>query len=586
MIKLLKQLEKREWLLFSISIVFIVIQVWLDLKLPDYMAEITMKIQTEGTVVKDLLTPGVFMLLCALGSLLAAFIVGYLAAQVAASLGMRLRGKVFDQTMSFSMAEINRFSTSSLITRSTNDITQIQMLVAMGLMVMIKAPILAIWAITKISNKSIEWTFATGISIAVLIVLITIVIVFAIPKFRIIQTLTDNVNRITRENLTGIRVVRAYNAESFQLKRFEEANEALTSTNLFANRLMALMMPAMGLIMSGLSMSIYWIGAYLIHEASGPDRLVIFSDMVVFTSYAMQVVMAFIMVSMMFIMLPRALVSARRVLEVIDTKSSIKDGQLQEEKESEIVIAFKNVNFSYPNTSKPVLKNISFEVKRGETVAFIGATGSGKTTIMNLIPRFYDVTSGEVFVNGVNVKAYNLQYLRSKIGYVAQTALLFGGTVRSNVSFAKQQVNEQDVAEALEIAQATQFVGKLEGQIDAEIAQGGKNVSGGQKQRLSIARAIYHKPPVYIFDDSFSALDYQTDRTLRNALIEKTAGATKIIVAQRIGTIKEANQIFVLEKGEIVARGTHEQLLTHSETYQEIAYSQLSKEELAHDDEY
>ena len=580
MIKLLQQLKRKEWLFMGISIIFIVVQVWLDLKLPDYMAKITMLLQKEDTAVRELFAPGGYMLLCAIGSMLAAIIVGYFAAQVAAGVGRRLRGKVFEQTMDFSLEEMNRFSTASLITRSTNDITQIQMLIAMGLMVLIKAPILAIWAITKISNKSIEWTGATAVAVIVLIVLISIIILFAIPKFRIIQTLTDNVNRITRENLTGIRVVKAYNAESYQLAKFEQANDELTNTNLYANRLMALMAPSMGLIMSGLSMSIYWIGAYLIQAANGQQRLVVFSDMVVFTSYAMQVVMAFMMVSMMFIMLPRALVATKRVLQVIETPLSIQDGLMEVGTETKGRIEFKDVSFSYPESKDVVIHRISFIVNSGETVAFIGATGSGKTTIVNLIPRFFDATSGEVLIDGVNVKDYKLHSLRNKIGYVSQTATLFSGTVSSNIAFGQQPFQPEKIKHAVAIAQGTEFVEKMDAQYDASIAQSGKNVSGGQKQRLSIARAIYKQPEIFIFDDSFSALDYKTDSNLRKALKEQTNGATTVIVGQRIGTIKHANQIFVLEDGEIVGVGNHEELLRTCKTYQEIAYSQLSKEEL------
>ncbi|MGM9946292.1 MAG: ABC transporter ATP-binding protein [Lysinibacillus sp.] len=587
MIKIFKYLKKNEWILMLVSVIFIVFQVWLDLKLPDYMAKITTLLQMEGTTVSDLIEPGSYMLLCAVGSLIAAVIVGFFAAKIAAGLSKRLRGYVFDKTLSFSMEEINRFSTASLITRSTNDITQIQLFVAMGLQVIIKAPILAIWAIVKISNKSWQWTTATGVAVLVLCMMLTIIIVFAIPKFKIIQSLTDNLNRVTRENLTGIRVVRAYNAENFQQEKFEKANTDLTKTNLFANRLMAIIGPGMTFIMSGLSVSIYWIGAYLIHEAAMMDRITIFSDMVVFTSYAMQVVMAFMMVSMVFIMLPRVSVSAKRILEVLETKVNITDGNETEGKPGVIGdIEFKNVSFTYPDSEEPILRNISFKAKKGETVAFIGATGSGKTSVINLIPRFYDVSAGEVLVDGVNVKDYKQETLHAKIGYVSQTAVLFSGTIASNITYGgTEQVEDsiQAVKRAVEIAQGKDFVEKFDGQYAGHIAQGGTNVSGGQKQRLSIARAIYRKPEIYIFDDSFSALDYKTDRALRKALKKETENATTLIVAQRIGTIKEADQIIVLEDGEIVGKGTHEQLMDSCKTYQEIAYSQLSKEELSHD---
>ena len=587
MVKIFKYLKKNEWIFMLVSVIFIVFQVWLDLKLPDYMAKITTLLQMEGTTVSDLIEPGLYMLLCAVGSLIAAIIVGFFAAKIAAGLSKRLRGNVFDKTLSFSMEEINRFSTASLITRSTNDITQIQLFVAMGLQVIIKAPILAIWAIVKISNKSWQWTTATGVAVLVLCMMLTIIIVFAIPKFKIIQKLTDNLNRVTRENLTGIRVVRAYNAENFQQEKFEKANTDLTNTNLFANRLMAIISPGMTFIMSGLSVSIYWIGAYLIQEAARMDRITIFSDMVVFTSYAMQVVIAFMMVSMVFIMLPRVSVSAKRILEVLETKANIKDGNETEGKPGVIGdIEFKIVSFTYPDSGEPILRDISFKVKKGETVAFIGATGSGKTSVINLIPRFYDVTEGEVLVDGVNVKQYKQEALHAKIGYVSQTALLFSGTVASNVAYGETEQPEDSikaVKRAVEIAQGKDFIEKFDGQYSGHIAQGGTNVSGGQKQRLSIARAIYRKPEIYIFDDSFSALDYKTDRALRMALKKETEDTTTLIVAQRIGTIKEADQILVLENGEIVGKGTHEQLMKDCKTYQEIAYSQLSKEELSHD---
>ncbi|MCH7321559.1 ABC transporter ATP-binding protein/permease [Solibacillus sp. MA9] len=579
MLKIFSYLQRKEWILIAISIVFIVVQVWLDLRLPDYMAEITMLIQTDGTSVNDLIAPGSYMVLCAIGSMIAAVIVGYFAAQVAAGLARRLRGQVFEKTLSFSMAEMNHFSTSSLITRSTNDITQVQMLVAMGLQVLIKAPILAIWAITKIANKNLEWTAATGVAVLVLILLISIVVIFAIPKFRIIQTLTDNLNRVTRENLTGIRVVRAYNAESYQLEKFDGANKELMDTNLYAMRLMALIFPTMGLIMSGLSLSIYWIGAFLIQEANAAEKLPLFSDMVVFMSYAMQVVMAFMMVSMIFIMMPRAVVSAKRILEVLNTKITIQDGSVAAGNGAGTV-EFRDVSFKYPGAEEAIVEDVSFSAKKGETVAFIGATGSGKTTILNLITRLYDVSSGEVFVDGINVKDYKQEALHKKIGYVSQSAVLFSGSVASNVSYGAEATKLERVKEAVAIAQGQDFVEKLDGSYEATISQGGKNVSGGQKQRLSIARAIYHQPDIYLFDDSFSALDYKTDRSLRQALKTETKDAITFIVAQRIGTIKEANQIIVLEHGRIVGKGTHDELMKTCETYKEIAYSQLSKEEL------
>lgn len=586
MLKIFKHLKKHEWLLVLCSLVFIVVQVWLDLKLPDYMAEITTKLQTAGTSVSELLIPGSYMLLCAVGSMIASIIVGYFAAKVAAGLAMRLRAMVFDKTLSFSMEEMNSFSTASLITRSTNDITQIQTIVALGLQVIIKAPILAVWAIVKIADKNWQWTASTGAAVAVLIVMLSVIVIFALPSFQRIQRLTDNLNKVTREHLTGLRVVRAYNADQYQEDKFQQANVELTNTNLFASRLMAMISPGMTFIMSGLSVSIYWIGAFLINAAAVPDRITLFSNMVVFSSYAMQVVMAFMMVSMIFILMPRASISAKRIMEVLDTESSIVNGQGTSGAPNVTgQVEFRNVSFKYPNAEEPVLRNISFTARRGETVAFIGATGSGKTSVINLIPRFYDVSEGEVLVDGVNVKSYDQQALHDKIGYVPQKAVLFSGTVASNVSYGvngEARDSEELVKTAVEIAQGTEFVEKMDGGYEGRISQGGANVSGGQKQRLSIARAIYRQPEIYIFDDSFSALDYKTDRILRSALKKQTSQATTLIVAQRIGTIKDADRIIVLEQGEVVGSGTHEELMSSCSTYQEIAYSQLSKEELIH----
>ncbi|MFK4311020.1 ATP-binding cassette subfamily B multidrug efflux pump [Bacillus sp. RC242] len=584
MLKIFKYLKKNEWILVLLSIAFITVQVWLDLKLPDYMAEITTLIQMEGTNFSQIIGPGAYMLLCAVGSMVTAVIVGYFAAKVAAGLSKRLRGLVFDKTLSFSLEEINRFSIASLITRSTNDVTQIQFIVAMGLQIIVKAPILAVWAIMKISGKSWQLTTATGIAVVVLCMMLAVIILFAIPKFKIIQTLTDNLNRVTRENLTGMRVVRAYNAKGYEENKFEKANMELTKTNLFANRLMAIIGPGMTAIMSGLSVAIYWIGAYLINEAQMINRITVFSDIVVFSAYAMQVVMAFMMVSMIFIMLPRATVSAKRIMEVLETEATIKEGTVTEGKPGIVgEIEFRNVSFKYPDSENHILRNISFTAKKGETVAFIGSTGSGKTSLVNLIPRFNDVSEGEVLVDGINVKNYRQETLHDKIGYVSQSSVLFSGTVTSNVSYGESGHMDSSlnaVKEALEIAQGKEFVEKLEGQYEGQISQGGTNVSGGQKQRISIARAIYRKPEIYIFDDSFSALDYKTDRVLRSALRKETKDATTLIVAQRIGTIKDADRIIVLEEGEVVGNGTHEQLMDNCETYQEIAYSQLSKEEL------
>ncbi|KAF6568857.1 ABC transporter ATP-binding protein [Paenibacillus sp. FSL M8-0228] len=586
MLKIFKYLKKNEWMLVLCSLAFIVVQVWLDLKLPDYMAEITTKLQTEGTPMSELLIPGSYMLFCAVGSMIASIIVGYFAAKVAAGLAMRLRAMVFDKALSFSMEEMNNFSTASLITRSTNDVTQIQTVVALGLQVIIKAPILAVWAIAKIADKNWQWTASTGVAVAVLILMLSVIVIFALPSFQKIQRLTDNLNRVTREHLTGLRVVRAYNADQYQEEKFGQANAELTNTNLFANRLMAMVGPGMTFIMSGLSVSIYWVGTYLINGAAVPDRITLFSNMVVFSSYAVQVVMAFMMVSMIFFLMPRASISAKRIMEVLNTESSIVNGHETTGEESVMgQVEFRNVSFKYPDAEEAVLRNISFTAKRGETVAFIGATGSGKTSVINLIPRFYDVTEGEVLVDGVNVRNYNQQALHNKIGYVPQRAVLFNGTVVSNVSYGvngRAGASEKLVKEAVGIAQGTEFVEKMDGQYQGRISQGGANVSGGQKQRLSIARAIYRQPEIYIFDDSFSALDYRTDRILRSALKKETGHATTLIVGQRIGTIKDADRIIVLDQGEIVGSGTHEELMTNCSTYQEIAYSQLSKEELIH----
>lgn len=584
MIKIFKYLKGKEWMLILVSVLFIVTQVWLDLKLPDYMSDITTYTQTPGSEMSQIWEAGSYMLLCALGSLAASVIVGFFAARVAASFSARLRSLLFEKVESFSMEEINRFSTASLITRSTNDITQIQMIIAIGLQVLIKAPILAVWAIVKISGKSWQWTSATGFAVLFLLVMIAIIGSLTLPKFKRIQSLTDNLNRVSRENLTGLRVIRAYNAENYQEEKFEGANEELTKTNLFTNRMMASFMPTMMLIMSGLSLAVYWIGAYLINEAGMMDKISLFSDMVVFSSYAMQVIMAFIMLTVVFILLPRAAVAAGRVNEVLSTPLSILDGEMGEcgfgHKGK---VEFRNVSFKYPDSNEYVLKNISFTANPGETVAFIGATGCGKSSLINLIPRFYDATIGEVLVNDMNVKDYKVKNLHNKLGLVPQRNILFSGDVTSNVAYGnngKGPISEAEVKRAVAIAQGTDFVERMDGQYKAHIAQGGSNLSGGQKQRMTIARAISRNPEIYLFDDSFSALDYRTDRMLRAALKEETSGATSLIVAQRIGTIMDADKIIVLDEGKMVGCGKHEELLRSCKVYQEIAYSQLSKEEL------
>ena len=585
MFKLLKKLDKKQYLIIFICFIFIVFQVWLDLKLPDFMSEITILIETEGSKMSDILLQGTFMLLCALGSLISSFIVGYFAAKVAASFSKKIRSEVFNKVEDFSMTEIKKFQTSSLITRTTNDITQVQMLIAMGLQVFIKAPIMAIWAILKISGKSMQWSMLTGGAVLVLLIVVMIIVIFAVPKFKKIQNMVDDINNITRENLTGIRVVRAFNAEDYQQNKFEKSNLKLTKIQLFVQRIMAIMGPSMQLILSGISLGIYFIGAFIIDEASMMDRIEIFSDMVVFSSYAVQVIIAFMMLIVIFIIYPRASVSAKRILEVLETEEVIKDGSISK-KTTKLVgsVEFKNVSFKYPDAEECILNNISFKAKKGETVAFIGSTGSGKSTLINLIPRFYDVTDGEVLVDGINVKDYTQEALHNLLGYIPQKAVMFDGTVSSNVSYGyngKAKSSKKQIKKAIEVAQATDFVEKMDNTYDAHIARGGTNISGGQKQRLAIARAIARNPEIYIFDDSFSALDYKTDYILRKKLKEYTKDATTLIVAQRIGTIKNADKIIVLDNGEMVGCGTHKELLENCQVYKEIALSQLSEEELA-----
>ena len=582
MIQIFKKLRKSDWLYIAVAIVFIAAQVWLDLKMPDYMSEITTLVQTPGNEMRDVLLAGGKMLVCALGSLVSAVVVSVLAARIATDFGADLRSSLYYKVLSFSKAEIGKFSTASLITRTTNDIMQVQMLIIMGMQSIIKAPMMGTWAIIKIADKNETWTLSTAIAVICLLIIVILAIALMFPKFRKVQIMTDDLNRITRENLNGIRVIRAYNAEEYQQKKFDFTNNNLTKAHLFTGRVSAFMMPTIQMIMSGLSLAIYWIGAALINDAGMTEKIGLFSDLIVFSQYAMQVVMAFMMLVMLFIMLPRASVSAKRILEVLNTEVSVVDGN-EEYKKSVGTgeIEFRNVSFRYPDSDTDVIHNISFKANKGETVAIIGSTGSGKTTLIDLIPRFYDATDGEVLVNGINVKNYKLKTLRNKIGYVSQKATLFSGTVRSNVVFGESEHNaEQNFVESVFTAQAADFVERMENGYDGAIAQEGSNLSGGQKQRLSIARAVCRRPEILIFDDSFSALDYKTDRTLRQNLNRDCDRATKLIVAQRIGTIRDADRIIVLDEGRMAGYGSHRELMNNCEVYKQIAYSQLSKEEL------
>lgn len=582
MIKLLKKLSGKDWLFVLISLGLIVFQVFLELRLPDYMANITQLVVTAGSEIKDILTEGAYMLGCALLSLATAFVVTYLATHIGASFSKKLRKEVFESVQDYGEEEIKKFSVASLITRTTNDISQVQMLLAMGLQVIIKAPIMAVWAILKITGKSMEFSVLTGISVAVLLAAIIVIIILVLPRFKIIQTLTDNLNRVIRENLTGIKVVRAFNAETYQEKKFHNANQKLTDTNLYTSRIMAVLSPVMSFVMPALTLAIYYVGSNLIVDAVGMDKLTVFSNMVVFSSYAVQVIASFIMLTMIFIIYPRASVSIKRILEILETKSNIRDNETTIGKEKETgSIRFDNVSFKYPDAEECVLKDINLEIKKGETVAFIGGTGSGKSTLINLIPRFYDATKGEVRVDGIDVKNYKLEDLYNKIGYISQKAILFKGSVKENIKFGKSltKIDDKKIIEALKVSQAD-FVFKMEKGINADLSQSGTNVSGGQKQRLSIARAVAKNPEIYIFDDSFSALDYKTDAILRKELKKYTKNATTLIVAQRIGTIMHADKIVVLDEGKIIGVGDHKELLKKCQVYQEIAYSQLSKEEL------
>ena len=582
MIKLFKNFTKKDVFLIIICVILIALQVYLDLKIPDYMKEITTLVQTTGTKIGDVLLQGVYMLICAFGSLLSAVFVGYLSSLISATFSKNVRKKLFEKIQSFSMEEIKLFSTSSLITRTTNDITNIQMFISMGLQMMIKAPITAIWAIMKILNKSWQWSVVTASAVLILILMVIFLMLTVLPKFKIVQKLIDNINNLTRENLTGIRVIRAFNGEKYQEEKFEKGNQNLTKTQLFNQRAMSIMSPVMYLVMNSLTLAIYFIGALLINNAMLGMKISLFSDMVVFSSYAMQVIMSFLMLAMIFIMYPRAAVSASRINEVLSTDAKIKDGKGVKNTKETGTVEFKNVSFKYPDSDEYILKNISFKANKGDTVAFIGSTGSGKSTLINLIPRFYDATDGEILIDGENIKDYTLEELHNKLGYVPQKAVMFNGSVNYNVSYGKttNKILEKDIKEAVKVAQAKDFVEKMTEKYNSNIAQGGTNISGGQKQRIAIARAIARKPEIYIFDDSFSALDYKTDYLLRKDLKKYTKDSTSLIVAQRIGTIMNATKILVLDEGVCVGIGTHKELLKNCDIYKEIAYSQLSEKEL------
>ena len=587
MLKLLKHLKLKEWLFAACAIVFIVLQVWLDLKMPDYMNTITQVSQGginpetgQAYEMADIWSNGGYMLLCALGSMICSIITSYFVVNIAADFSARLREILYRKVQQFSMSEINKFSTASLITRSTNDVQQVQMLITMGLQMIIKAPITAVWAITKIAGKEWQWSVAVGIAVCILLAGIFTIMILVVSKFKKMQKLTDNLNQVTRENLTGIRVIRAYNAEQFQQDKFEAVNNEFTNTNLFTGRIMAFMNPLMSMVMNGISLAIYWIGAVLINQADLWDVPALFGDMIVFMSYGMQIISSFMMLAMMFMVAPRSLVSANRINEVLETEELIVDGEGVEETEETGTVEFKNVSFCYPDGQTNVLSDVSFKAKKGQTVAFIGATGCGKSTIVNLVSRFYDVTDGQVLVDGHDVREYKKNQLAKKIGYVSQKAVLFSGDIRSNVNFGDNDSSEETIEKAVEIAQSTSFVDAKKGGLDGHVAQNGSNFSGGQKQRLSIARAIARKAEIYIFDDTFSALDYKTDRELRSALKEEMEDCTCLIVAQRIGTIMDADLILVLENGYVVGQGTHKELLKNCPAYMEIAQSQLSEEEI------
>ena len=584
MIKLIKNFNRKDWLIILMCVGLISLQVFLDLKLPDYMSNITILIQQEGNNMGEILKNGGYMLICALSSLLSAIFVGYLTSKLSASFSYKIRNKIFAKVESFGMEEVKKFKTSSLITRTTNDVTQLEMFIAMGLQMLIKAPIMAVWAVSKILNKSKEWSMLTGGGVLILLITIAIIFIIVFPRFEKVQKLIDKLNGVTRENLTGIRVIRAFNAERFVTNRFESVNNDLTNMQMFNQKCFAVLSPVMNFVMHSLTLGIYFIGAFLIDKAGILDKITLFSNMVVFTSYGIQVIAAFLMLAFIFMILPRAGVSAKRINEILDEEIKLKDGNINTNKIDELgTVEFKNVSFKYPDSDEYLLNNISFKVNKGETVAFIGSTGSGKSTLINLIPRFYDVTEGEILIDGVNVKDYKQADLHNKIGYVSQKAVIFTGSVKDNVAYGyngRKKIDNDKVKEAVNIAQAEEFVSKLENTYDAHIARGGTNISGGQKQRLSIARAIARDPEIYIFDDSFSALDYKTDSMLRKQLKKHTKDATILIVAQRIGTIISADKIVVLEKGNCVGIGTHKELLKNCDVYKEIALSQVTREEL------
>ncbi len=583
MISIMRHFTKRDWFAVAGAVVLIGLSVWLELLMPDYMKDVTALLIIPGSEITDILWAGSKMLLCALASLLVSVLVVIVTGFLAANYSFNVRAKLYDAVEGFSMAEINKFSTASLITRSTNDITQVQTIIVFGLMMIVRAPLMAVFAITKIYDKSAAWTISAGVAVVIVMIVLAVCFLFAHPLFQRIQTLTDNINRITRENLTGLRVVRAYNAEDFQKTKFEKANDDITNNNMKAHRIMAIMMPTMMLVMNGLSLIVYWIGAYLIEDAPLMGKAELFLDMTVFSQYALMVIMAFMMLNMIFIMGPRSLVAAKRINEVIDTPSSIADGKGVEHTELTGEVEFRNVSFKYPDAADYALENISFTAKKGETVAIIGSTGCGKSTLINLIPRFYDATEGEVLVDGVNVREYTLEQLHNKLGYIPQRAVLLSGTINTNVAMGSngtEGYTQEDVERAVAIAQAKDVIENYPEGYEHPVAQGGSNLSGGQKQRVCIARAVCRDPEILIFDDSFSALDYKTDRALREALKRETAGTTNIIVAQRIGTIKDADKIIVLNDGKIVGMGKHKELLKTCEIYHEIGLSQLGEEEL------